>query len=202
MALLGLPDDPAKQKRLLIGILPLLVLGAYWYFLHGDYRTEVDTMETRLERLETRNAQARARAPQSLELEERLERFERHVVRLEQLVPRSEEVSQLLNQIHQRAQQAGVDVARFTPGRTDPGPHYNRRTFEMTVVGSYHQIARFLSEVGSLPRIITPTDLRLTTSRATRREGTTLEASFRIETYVIPDAAQRSAAGDAAARGA
>lgn len=202
MALLGLPDDPAKQKRLVIGALPLLVLAAYAYFLHPGYRAEVDGMQTRLERLETRNAQARARAPESLALEERLQQFERHVVRLEQLVPRSEEVSQLLNQIHQRAQQAGVEVARFTPGRTDPGPHYNRRTFEMTVLGSYHDIARFLSEVGSLPRIITPTNLRVITNNVARDDGPTLEASFRIETYVLPDAAQRSAAGDAASRGA
>jgi type IV pilus assembly protein PilO len=202
MALLGLPDDPAKQKRLVFAVLPLLVLGAYWYFLHGDYRQEVTTMETRLERLETRNAQARARAPQGRELEERLEQFERHVVRLEQLVPRSEEVSQLLNQIHQRAEQSGVEVARFTPGRTDPGPHYNQRTFEMTVLGSYHDVGRFLSEVGSLPRIITPTNLRVRTNNVARREGTTVEATFRIETYVLPDAAPRSTGADAASRGA
>jgi type IV pilus assembly protein PilO len=201
MAIFGLPDDPAKQKRVALAVLPFLVLGAYWYFLHGSYREEVERMETRLERLETRNAQARARASDSMELEERLEHFERHIVRLEQLVPRSEEVSQLLNQIHQRAEQVGVEVARFTPGRTDPGPHYNRRTFEMTVLGSYHDIGRFLGEIGSLPRIITPTGLQLSTNNIARLEGTTLEASFRIETYVLPDAAQR-AGGEATRTGA
>jgi type IV pilus assembly protein PilO len=201
MALFGLPDDPARQKRIALGVLPLLILGAYWYFLHGDYTQEVDQMQTRLERLETRNAQARQREPESRQLEARLEQFERHIVRLEQLVPRSEEVSQLLNQIHQRAQQVGVEVARFTPGRSDPGPHYNRRVFDMTVVGSYHQIGRFLTEVGSLPRIITPTELRMVTNtvRPGRDDGPLLEASFRIETYVLPDAAQRAAAGQATA---
>jgi type IV pilus assembly protein PilO len=193
---LGLPADPAKQKRLLLGILPFLLLGAYWYFLHGDYRQEVVEMDTRLTRLEASNAQARARETQSQDLEERLQQFERHIVRLEQLVPRTEEVSQLLNQIHQRALQVGVEVARFTPGTTDPGPHYNRRVFDMTVMGSYHDIGRFLTEVGSLPRIITPTQLRMLTNkvRTGRDDGPMLEAAFRIETYVLPDAAQRAAA--------
>lgn len=193
---LGLPDDPAKQKRLFLGMLPFLLLGAYWYFLHGDYTQQVEVMQTRLERLETSNHQARLREPQSRELEQRLEQFERHIVRLEQLVPRSEEVSQLLNQIHQRALQAGVEVARFTPGTTDQGPHYNRRIFEMTVIGPYHDIGRFLTEVGSLPRIITPTELRLITNtvRTGRDDGPMLEAAFRIETYVLPDAAQRAVA--------
>lgn len=193
----GLPDDPAKQKRLALGLLPILLVAGYWYFLHNDYTQEVEAMQTRLERLEARNAQARQREPQSLELEERLEQFERHIVRLEQLVPRSEEVSQLLDQIHQRAQQVGVEVARFNPGTTHAGPHYNRRTFDMTVIGSYHEIGRFLTEVGSLPRIITPTDLRLSTNniRAGRDGGPMLEASFRIETYVLPDSGRRAVAG-------
>jgi type IV pilus assembly protein PilO len=199
MALFGLPDDPAQQKRLVLAILPFVLVGAYWYFLHGNYTEEVDTMRTRLERLETRNAQARAREPQSRELEARLEQFERHIVRLEQLVPRSEEVSQLLDQIHRRAQQVGVEVARFTPGQTLAGPHYNKRVFEMTVVGSYHEIGRFLTEVGSLPRIITATQLRVVpnTVRPARDDGPLLEAAFRIETYVLPDNGQRAANGEA-----
>ncbi|MFW6331576.1 MAG: type 4a pilus biogenesis protein PilO, partial [Gemmatimonadota bacterium] len=158
---LGLPDDPAQQRRLLIGLVPLLALFAYWYFLHGTYVEELTAMETRLESLETRNAQARMRAPQSRQLEERLTAFERHIERLEELVPRGEEVSQLLNTISERADQIGVSVARFTPGEADLGTHYNRRTFELTVHGTYHEVGRFLSEIGSLPRIITPIDLSI-----------------------------------------
>lgn len=203
MALLGLPDDPAQQKRVLFGVIPLLILGAYWFFLHGDYRQEVTDMETRLERLETMNGRARVQATQSAQLEERLQVFERHIERLEHLVPRSEEVSQLLNQIHQRAEQVGVEVAAFRPGQTNVGAHYNRRTFEMTVLGQYHEIGRFLSEVGSLPRIITPIDLTLVANTSRNQEdGRLLEASFLIETYVMPNASQRAAANSGATPGA
>lgn len=183
---LGLPDDPAQQRLLLIGLIPLVAVFAYWYFLHGDYVAELQTMQTRLETLEARNAQARARAPQSRQLEERLAVFERHMTRLEQLVPRSEEVSQLLNTISERAEDMGVNVTRFTPGRTDEGTHYNRRTFELTVEGDYHQIGRFLSEIGSLSRIITPGRLTLVPVDRRREEGM-LEAAFLIETYVLPE---------------
>jgi type IV pilus assembly protein PilO len=203
MALLGLPDDPTQQKRLLIGMLPLVLLVAYWFFMHDGYTAELAEMEARLQNLETRNSQARMRAPQSRQLEERLAAFERHIDRLEELVPRGEEVSQLLNQINQRAEQVGVQVARFTPGATDIGAHYNRRTFEMTVVGTYHEIARFLSEIGSLPRIITAIDLSLApnTSRGGDSAGQLLSASFQIETYVLPSPAQRAAANQGANSG-
>jgi type IV pilus assembly protein PilO len=203
MALLGLPDDPAQQKRLLVGVIPLLLLAGYWFFMHEDARLEVTAMETRVERLESMNARARVQATQSQQLEERLQQFERHILRLEDLVPRGEEVSQLLNQINQRAEQVGVEVARFMPGQTDVGTHYNRRTFEMSVLGTYHEIGRFLSEIGSLPRIITPVELSIIPNNVRNSgDGQLLEASFLIETYVLPDASQRAAASEGASSGA
>jgi type IV pilus assembly protein PilO len=194
MALLGLPDDPAKQRLVLIGLVPLVGLAAYWYFLHGGYQQELTAAETRLETLEIRNAQARARAPESQQLEERLEVYERHIERLEELVPKREEVSQLLNTISERADQIGVSIIQFTPGGTDRLPHYNRRTFQMTVSGGYHDIGRFLSEIGSLPRIITPISLRLLPS--TGQDATEeLVASFLIETYVLREPGDTVPAG-------
>lgn len=193
MALLGLPDDPGQQKRLLIGVVPLLLVFGYWYFLHGDYVAEVDGMRTRLANIETANSQARMLAPRSRQLEERLAELERHIGRLEQLVPRGEEVSRLLNTISERADEIGVDVARFTPGNTSRGPHYNRRTFEMTVLGEFHDVARFLTEIGSLNRIITPIDLSVAHSRGS--QGDVLEASFLIETYVLPEGATPAGQG-------
>ena len=191
---LGLPDDPKQQQRLLIGLLPLILLFGYWYFLHDGYVEELESMKTRLERLEASNSQARMLAPQGRRLEERLVELERHINRLEQLVPRGEEVSRLLNTISERADQIGVNLARFNPGNTNRGPHYHRRTFQMTVLGEYHEIARFLTEIGSLNRIITPIDLTITPSGG-RQEEQVLEASFQIETYVLPDQPQAGAAG-------
>ncbi|NIP81809.1 MAG: type 4a pilus biogenesis protein PilO [Gemmatimonadetes bacterium] len=200
---LGLPDDPTKQRRVLLGLLPILLLVAYWYWPHSGAVEEVDAMRTRLENLEARNSQARLRAPQSAQLEERLAQFERHIQRLEQLVPRSEEVSRLLNTISERADQIGVEVARFNPGATAPGPHYNRRVFEMTVLGSYHEVGRFLSEIGSLPRIVTPINLNMQPDdRRERDQGQGLRASFQIETYVLPEPQQATPANEGASTGA
>ena len=57
-----LPSDPQQQRKLLIGLVPLLGLFAYWYFYHGDKKAEIASLESRLESLETKNAAARARA--------------------------------------------------------------------------------------------------------------------------------------------
>lgn len=199
-----IPSDPAQQKRLLIGILPLLLLFGYWYFLHSDYTVEVEEMQARLTNLEAVNSRSRMAAAQSGQLEERLQQFERHIRRLEQLVPRSEEVAELMDQINQSAEQVGVTVASFAPGQTDRGTHYNRRTFEITVRGHYHNIARFLTEIGSLPRIVTPVGLSLIPNNLipSREPGQVLEASFDVETYVLPDTDSRQAATGGPSAGA
>lgn len=188
---LGLPDDPAQQRRLLIGLVPLFALFGYWYFLHGNYVQELEAQETRLEALELQNAQARMRAPQSLQLEERLTQFERHMERLEELVPRGEEVSRLLNTINERADQIGITMVRFAPGATESGTHYDRQTFQLTIRGTYHQFGRFLSEIGSLPRIIAPIDVHIvpvdSRTEVEPGEPRRLESSFLIETYVVPE---------------
>lgn len=186
---LGLPSDPAQQKRLLIGLLPLLIVFGYWYLLHRGYQEELDRTQARVERLERTNATTRARSTEGRALEERLARFERHIDRLEELVPRGEEVPQILNQIHQRAEQVGVEVAVFRPGQSTAGPHYTHSSFELTVYGTYHNIGRLLADIGSLPRIITPMDLEISPRNELDRSGQQrLEASFNIVTYVLQTA--------------
>ena len=100
-------------------------------------------------------------------------------------------MSRLLKQISDRADQIGVSIERLQTSGPDQGPHYTRRTFDMTVIGTYHEIARFLTGIGSLPRIITPIDLsvipRNQQQNQRRRNEQQLEASFVIETYVLPE---------------
>lgn len=182
-----LPSDPAQQKKLLIGLVPLILLLAYWYLFHGDKATEVETMRTRLESLEQNNNTARAIASQgsAQDLARRLELYEEHMERLEQLIPSGEEVPDLLNMIATRAEGTRVQLALMRPEEDVASEFYRRVTYEMGVIGQYHDVGRFLSEVGSLPRIVTPIDLTL---RRRERDGSSseLEASFRIETYVLP----------------
>ncbi|HUG00698.1 MAG TPA: type 4a pilus biogenesis protein PilO [Longimicrobiales bacterium] len=183
-----LPQDPAKQKKLLAVMAPLVALGGYWYFFHGKATEEIDTMAVRLETMQAQNRSARTMASTGgAELERRLEIYEQYTGRLERLIPSRDEVPQLLSDISERAQQVGVDLALVRPETEAAGPYYTRQTYEMGVTGRYHEVGLFLSEIGSLPRIITPIDLEVSTQRGNAAGGDDeVQASFRIETYVLP----------------
>jgi type IV pilus assembly protein PilO len=191
--MLGLPADPASQKKVLTAILPLLVAGVYYYGWHGKTVTRLAQLTVRLEELQARSDAARPRAnPQSIKATKlKLAIYEQHARRLEQLIPLREQVSELLYNVTERAQEAGVDHALIKPESERPGEFYTQQTYAMRVVGTYHAIGRFLAQIGSLPRIVTPTQLTLTRAPdalKSREPGLPLrlQADFRIQTYVIP----------------
>ena len=116
--------------------------------------------------------------------------YERHVMVLEALIPASEEVPTLLREVTSQARQlTGLDPAEFRPEPDEPGQFYTSKAYQMQAIGDYHDIARFLTSITSLSRIITPVDLGL--SPYTGPAGVTdaenpVVADFRIETYVLP----------------
>jgi type IV pilus assembly protein PilO len=190
--MLGIPKDPAGQKRFLIGALPLLAVAGYYQFFHGAKATVVADLETRHEVLLEANGAASAKANPAAQqqLQQKLSLFENHMRRLEELIPAREEVPQLLLDITQRSRDAGVEPARIAPVGEEPGEHYIKSTYDVRVIGPYHAIGRFLAQIGSLPRIVTPTDVRVVKlavqPQNIRDAQIRLQADFKIHTYVIP----------------
>jgi Tfp pilus assembly protein PilO len=185
------PSEPRQRNALIIGVVLLALLYPFFEWVHGPRRDEVTTMETRLENLEDQNRRAQVLAARGGgDLEERMALYERHVVKLEELIPEAEEVPGLVDDISIRARQSGVDVNRILPEPTEPGAFYSRTSYEMSIVGEYHAVARVLTEIASLSRIVTPIELDLQLFQQAdlfpEYESPVL-ASFRIETYVLPE---------------
>lgn len=194
---LSLPKDKAGQNKLALVILPLLVFGAYYYFMHSKKAAEITTQEARLEELEQKNATAKAIAlTGGPDLQQKLDLYEQHMKRLEELIPRSEEIAALLNGLSERAIDAQVDLSLLKPELSEPGEFYTQQTYQIEVIGQYHDIGRYLASIASGPRIVTPIDLKLLPrpETETARDGTPkLNAAFRIVTYVIPPAPEAPA---------
>jgi len=154
-----------------------------------DPRQEnVSALESRLELLEGQNRRSRALAARRDDLNARMEIQERQLRIFEEFIPDSEEVPELLDAITREAQLTGVDVSRLRPQASEVGEYYTRQTWELSVLGEYHNIGRYLARIASLPRIIKPTGVQISVaprSRATRDMEAPLEVSFRVETFVL-----------------
>lgn len=180
-----------KQKLMLVGL--LVVVGGYFGFtkVYQPRSAEVAALEARLESLQVQNrtAQALTSADGRSEVEERLAAYRTQLTTVEGLIPSSEELPDLLDAISAEAQRSGVNLSLIQPVGATAEQFYTRRSYELAVLGSYHAISRFLTEIASLPRIITPTTLDLTVEEETAPgEEPKLQAKFAVETYVLPSA--------------
>jgi type IV pilus assembly protein PilO len=185
------PDDPIQRNWMLGGLALLALIIPYNMYLLGPRQEANAELQTRVESLETVNRRASVLAAQGGgDLEERLALYEAHVAQLEELIPGREEVPALLDDIGTRARLMSVDMRDLQPQPREPGEHYDRTAYNMAVVGEYHAVARFLTEVASLSRIVTPTQVEVSLfnqAQQYRELESPVQAVFRIETYVLPE---------------
>ncbi len=185
-----IPDDPKQKQALVVVSLSLVVLyfaNSFWY---SGATEAVEAEEARVENMQAQNRTAQALAIRLGEdTEERMAVYERHIAQLEQLIPRSAEVAALLDQISTVERDVGVTVDMMRPEAEEPGDFYTKQTFEMRVFGEFHDLARFLTRIASLSRILTPIDVSVeefTDPRASSFDAPVV-VNFRFQTYVIPD---------------
>ncbi len=198
---------PSPRAALLAAVLTTLAA----VLLHREHRgrsVEIRRMERRLEQLVAGNEHARGLAPDgTAELERRLKRHADRIARLEQLIPRSEEVPALLEALAAEARDSGLgDLTLIRPAEAESNPFYTRRNYEISVEGGYHQVARFLTAIASLPRIVAPMELEMTAMVGQAVDpNPAVRAHVRIGTYVRPpgaaDTASTGPTGTPAERG-
>ncbi len=168
-----------------------------------------DSLQVELDSLTAQVARAKrdlARGGLS-EMQKRLDDFAALNQQMRLLVPTRAEVPNLLDDITSRAKMRGTTFAGFQPQATESGSPFDTQRYRLTVAGQYDQIAEFLADIASLPRIIVPYDVHFQHVQGpaadTSKSGSLLQATLAIRTYVKPvvtDTTPRPAPAGAAAR--
>ena len=129
----------------------------------------------------------------------RVAKYRASLALLRTLVPEQREVTSLLDDVTLRSRVRGVRVTGFQPVPPAAGPvPFDTYAYQFVVVGHYHQVAEFLTDIASLRRIMVPGDVKLAAAdpRQARAFGDTtamIEAHFSVRTYVKGKSAEDSA---------
>jgi len=182
-----------EQSLAGLGAAAVLLLAAYWYFLYKPKAAELTVTEIHVDSLDRRNQQAKADlATGSLQkLRAQSTEYEQSLRVMRQLVPRSNEVPALLEDISTAARRVGLDLATVEPMPVLPGEQFDTYRYKLAVIGGYHPVGQFLSNVGSLNRIIAPVTMTIKLhpvadkTKARIRKGESLiDTQFQVQTYV------------------
>ena len=190
-----LPSNPRDQKLVAVAVVAFALAALYWNFVWTPKQVELVALETRLDTLDARNSSARARIAQgtAAELEAQAAAFSRDLEVMRLLVPTGNELPSLLEQVSTAARREGLDLASVEPQPVVQGETFDTYKYKVSVTGPYHALGEFLTNVGSLTRIVTPVNLTLNLSTNKQAnavklapEGTAaIESRFEIQTYVI-----------------
>lgn len=193
------PKSQREQAMLLVSIVALALVGLYYSYVYSPKGEQVVTLTERVDTLESRNMRARGElAKGNVEaIKAEVEMHSRDLEVMRQLVPTGNEVPALLEQVSTAARRVGLDLATVQPEPVIEGDQFDTYRYKISVTGGYHEVAEFLTNVGSLTRIIAPVNVALTPAtssvgsngRARHAGASALDTKFEIQTYVARTAA-------------
>lgn len=179
-----------EQAFIGAGVLTLAAAAAFWYFVFTPRQLQTTALALHVDSVEAANRQARVDLTRGTtrQLQGEAEEYARNLELMRELVPTSNEVPSLLEQVSTAARRVGLDIGAVEPQPVIQGDQFDTYRYKISVIGGYHAIAAFLTNVGSLERIIAPVGLELKPYTAAktgaRPSQSLLQADFQIQTYV------------------
>jgi type IV pilus assembly protein PilO len=193
---MAIGDNLTKREQTLVGIsiLAFVALGALWYFMLSPKSEALGALSARVDSLEAANQQARTDVARGSvdSLRAAVARDREALKIMTRLVPTRNEVPGLLEDVSTAARRVGLDLASVEPMPVIPGDDFDTHRYKISVIGGYHELGRFLSNVGSLQRIVAPVALEMklfvSSGQGAPRRPTAgksmLDSNFQIQTYV------------------
>ncbi|HMA20878.1 MAG TPA: type 4a pilus biogenesis protein PilO [Gemmatimonadaceae bacterium] len=184
-----------KRDQIMISVIVLSVgvAAAYGYFLYMPKREQLASIEQHVDALDLKNSQAKADLANGsvAKMKAQAAEYEASLKVLQQLVPTTNEVPALLENVSTAARRVGLDLASVEPMPVIVGEQFDTYRYKVSVKGGYHSLAGFLTNVGSLNRIVAPVALDVKQQsaadkkQARPKEGeATLDTDFQIQTYI------------------
>ncbi|MFA5858349.1 MAG: type 4a pilus biogenesis protein PilO [Elusimicrobiota bacterium] len=99
-------------------------------------------------------------------------------------MPLSSEMPKLLKSFTDSAVRYGVDINVWQPLPPAKKEYVQEMTFKISGATNFHNLARFLSEIGQMERIMNTSNLIFTTTTGGENKNNTLVMNFLLTTYV------------------
>lgn len=175
---------PTKQKvAILAAVLVLETFALVWFVYLPKYK-ELQGLRVELARLQGEIAEKASIAGNLPRMQAEYEELNRELRHALMELPNSKEIPSLLTSITSLGKNAGLDVLVFRPKGEVPRDFYAEVPIDISVSGSYYNVATFFAGVAALPRIVNITnvsfsDIRTVNARTTMKVNC-LATTFRF----------------------
>lgn len=186
-----IPTNPRDRKLVVIGLLSAGLAVVYQQMYWAAENQRINAIEVRLDTLDSLNKVARLEYAKgsATKMQQEGDAYARELSGLRRLVPTENEVPALLESISTAARRAGLELVDIQPDGVMIGDSFDTYKYKLGVTGPYHQVAAFLTNIGSLSRIVSPININIAPATRTgdqrpKRGEQFLDARFGVQTYV------------------
>ncbi len=187
-----IPTDQRSQIMMLL----VLVAGAggyfFWTKIASPQNAQISAAHVEADSLQKIVDAAKADLASGTveDLRRKVEEYSASLELMKRLVPDKNEVPTLIDDISTKAKVRGITLGKIQPLTPEIGSPFDTYRYRLEVYGHYDQIGEYLADVASLPRIVVPQEVTLSSAPpATARlladtGGALLLGEFTIRTFV------------------
>ncbi len=186
-------DKPPRQKIIFLVAASIMLWGLAWVTLLGgqsdrlaELRAQARTDEERLQTLE-------AKAADLENVRQAVRVLDREISAALARLPDRKEIPDLLNNVSEIASQSGLRITKFRQLDERLKDYYAEVPVELSMVGTFHEMAAFFDRVPRLNRLINMTDIAMKRP-SVGAGGVRVEASCLATTFRFLDEKERQEA--------
>lgn len=183
---IGMPRTQRDQLMVILGVLGLAGAFAYWWYAYKPGTADIAKTAVRATSLDSLNQLAKTQMAKGTveQLRAEMEAYRANLTLMRRLVPAANEVTTLIDQVASTAKRVGLDIGSVEPLGTEEGNDFDLVKYRVQVVGGYNAVATLLTNVGSLTRIIVPTNINMQVPQGNAPNAPATVTTFEMHTYV------------------
>jgi type IV pilus assembly protein PilO len=190
------PNDPSTWPALprygLCALVTVAVVAGLWFAWLSASDEELKAEQAKELTLREDYKKKLVQAVNLEALKKQREQVQQYVTQLEKQLPSKAEMDALLSDINQAGLGRSLQFDYFKPGAVNVKEYYAELPISLRVVGRYHDLGSFASDIANLSRIVTLNNLTVVPAK----DGTlAMDATARTYRYLDQDevSAQRKA---------
>jgi type IV pilus assembly protein PilO len=187
---------PMPVKLVLLALMFLALVGVGYYLLWSDQISEFEQAQAKEQDLRKVFADKKSQAVKIDAYRQQMADIEKTFGAVLKQLPDKSQMDGLLGDINKAGSDRKLEFELFKPGNETVSEFYAEKPIQIKVVGNYHDMGAFATDISKLPRIVTLNDLSITPVNATAKDSPlVLEAV--AKTYRYLDASETAAKKEA-----
>jgi type IV pilus assembly protein PilO len=145
---------PNNQKIALMLLILIAIGAAYFYLLYQPGMKELQALRVKQEELSNKIRENKKIADNLPQFRKEYDQLKIELEHALTELPNQKEIPTLLTSITSKGKEAGLDFLIFRPKAEVPKDFYSEVPVDITVSGTFFNVANFFVAVGALPRIV------------------------------------------------